>query len=312
MATIEENICTAIETIVDRKIAQAGFDRTITAEIAEVIDSELGIYNVKYQDAYFIAYSIDRDKLFEPGMSVYILVPNNDFNNVKSIMCQIGQQTVTNRMNNQIDSISSNLNNFEKNQKEISSTVEDIKNQVNDNDYDIITEIANMKDKLNNNEKAIEEISSSQSDTSPFLIIDIGEYVKTETETSSEDGITITRAYYSGGTDADIIVDAYNANKIPLAFVNNKLYIFRNYAERTFSSNNYSTAGDLKNKKICRFIGYKANGSGESWLILHQNLAAPDYTSVGEDGNYIYAIYDDNGVIIDWMRTPEIEISIMI
>ena len=59
MNNYENNILEAIETIVDSSIAKSSYDRTIQATIIKLIDKSLGQYNVKYQDSYFDAFSVD-------------------------------------------------------------------------------------------------------------------------------------------------------------------------------------------------------------------------------------------------------------
>lgn len=87
MSTNYENqICEAIEYIVNHAIADAGFDKTIQATIVSCIDETIGQYKVKYQNSIFNAYSNSTEVSYLSGTEVYILVPQNDMSNTKTIL----------------------------------------------------------------------------------------------------------------------------------------------------------------------------------------------------------------------------------
>ena len=57
--SIEQNICDAVDIIVDRAISQASFDRTISAIVVECVDEIAGKYKVKYlQKAFNLLYNL--------------------------------------------------------------------------------------------------------------------------------------------------------------------------------------------------------------------------------------------------------------
>ena len=68
----------AVDIITDKKIADAGFDKTISAEIIEVIDASIGKYKVKYQDVNFVACSENTNITYKKGTMVNILLPKGD------------------------------------------------------------------------------------------------------------------------------------------------------------------------------------------------------------------------------------------
>lgn len=68
----------AAEIYTEQKINSAEFDKTISAEIIEVIDASIGKYRVKYQDANFYAYSENTSATYRKGTLVQILVPKGD------------------------------------------------------------------------------------------------------------------------------------------------------------------------------------------------------------------------------------------
>lgn len=92
MADYAENLCTAMETIAQQAIADAGFDKTIQATVLRCEDSSSGQYLIKYQDSKFYAYSTRADVTYPANTLVYILVPNGDFSQNKTI---IGSATKT-------------------------------------------------------------------------------------------------------------------------------------------------------------------------------------------------------------------------
>lgn len=82
----EEQICSAIEYIVENAVKSADYDKTIEAVILSCADKATGQYRVQYQDAIFFAYSTNVDTIYSNGAAVYVLVPGNNFNNHKTIL----------------------------------------------------------------------------------------------------------------------------------------------------------------------------------------------------------------------------------
>lgn len=82
----ENKIIDAIETIVDNKVKNAGYNSTLKATIITCIDPTIGKYKVRYQDSTWFAYSIGTDTKYNAGTEVYILVANNDMANDKTIL----------------------------------------------------------------------------------------------------------------------------------------------------------------------------------------------------------------------------------
>lgn len=86
---IANNILAAIDILADKKIAEAGYDKTVNATIVKCIDATSGKYLVKYQDADIVAYSNSDIQYFENDI-VYIMVPGNDFTQDKTILGKVG------------------------------------------------------------------------------------------------------------------------------------------------------------------------------------------------------------------------------
>jgi len=82
----ENQILDAIETIVDKRVDTAKYDKTIQATILNVENAAIGKYKVQWQDSIFYAYSISAEINYNPGSEVYILVPENDMSRNKTIL----------------------------------------------------------------------------------------------------------------------------------------------------------------------------------------------------------------------------------
>ena len=84
--SIEQNICQSIDIIVQKRIEEASFDKTIQATILNCEDASIGKYKIKYQDSTFAAYSSGSDILYADGTEVLILIPGNDMSKDKTIL----------------------------------------------------------------------------------------------------------------------------------------------------------------------------------------------------------------------------------
>ena len=82
----EDKLYDAISYIAKDVVNKADFDKTVQATIVECVDSALGKYTVKYQDATFYAYSDNINILYSAGTSVYVLIPGNDTSRDKTIL----------------------------------------------------------------------------------------------------------------------------------------------------------------------------------------------------------------------------------
>lgn len=86
MASYDENLCQAMEIIAENAVKKAGYDKTIQATIVSCEDKTIGCYKVQYQDSIFYAYAADAKVSYTKGSLVYILVPNSNFSNNKTIL----------------------------------------------------------------------------------------------------------------------------------------------------------------------------------------------------------------------------------
>ena len=113
MSNIAEQICEAVDVIVLKRLADAGYDRTIQATIVSCLDSVIGKYRVKYQNSYIIAYAANPSIKYQVDSLVYILIPGNDMSKDKVIMSSVDKSifnyTNTVADNNRYQTISGNL-----------------------------------------------------------------------------------------------------------------------------------------------------------------------------------------------------------
>ena len=79
MGTVAENVLDAVEILVDNKVADLQFNKTIRGKIAEVIDASIGQYKIQYQNSYFTAYSADVSAIYTKGTDVYVEILSSDF-----------------------------------------------------------------------------------------------------------------------------------------------------------------------------------------------------------------------------------------
>lgn len=92
MSDISNQILDAVELLVDKKVSSAKYDKTIQATVISCVDEQTGKYKIKYQGNIFIAYSSDVSKTFSNGVSVYVIVPENDFSKTKTIIGSVANK----------------------------------------------------------------------------------------------------------------------------------------------------------------------------------------------------------------------------
>ena len=80
------NLLEAMSIIADRAVATANYDKTVQATIVECRDATIGKYKVRYQDGFWQAYENNTSVTYTPGTNVYILIPNGDMSQHKTIL----------------------------------------------------------------------------------------------------------------------------------------------------------------------------------------------------------------------------------
>lgn len=81
-----DTILQAIQIIVDEKVNNADYDKTIRAEIKDCKDKTTGQYLVSYEGIDQTAYAISPAVSYEKGQIVYVLIPSNNSQKVKTII----------------------------------------------------------------------------------------------------------------------------------------------------------------------------------------------------------------------------------
>lgn len=80
---IADSICESIEIITQGILEGIKYDQTIECTIIDVSKANQGIYRVSNGSTSFIAYSTEK---YSEGASVYVTIPNGDYNNEKLII----------------------------------------------------------------------------------------------------------------------------------------------------------------------------------------------------------------------------------
>lgn len=78
---VKEALINLVSKTSQKTVAEGNYDRTILAKIQYCSDTALGQYKIQYQNAYYTAYSLDKNKRYSNGASVYVTVPQNDLSN---------------------------------------------------------------------------------------------------------------------------------------------------------------------------------------------------------------------------------------
>lgn len=90
-----DTILQAIEVISDSKVKNANYDRTVRAEIKKCTDEAIGQYRISYEGIEQTAYASDPKMKYEKGQGVYVLIPSNNTQRVKTIINTIDHLVTT-------------------------------------------------------------------------------------------------------------------------------------------------------------------------------------------------------------------------
>lgn len=85
MNNISEQLLQAMDIVMEQKLTQLQFDKTIQAKIYSVVDIDTGEYKVRYNGNIFSAFSNDTFKTYKVNDAVYVSVPEGNFSNKKLI-----------------------------------------------------------------------------------------------------------------------------------------------------------------------------------------------------------------------------------
>lgn len=87
---IQESIFNAIDVITEKKINEIKFDKTVECIIESDIEADKGKYKARYQDIIIDVFSSSNTVKYKKGSGVYILVPQGNFSNKKTIVGRVG------------------------------------------------------------------------------------------------------------------------------------------------------------------------------------------------------------------------------
>ena len=85
MNNISEQLLQAMDIVMEQKLTQLQYDKTIQAKIYSVVDIDTGEYKVRYNGNIFSAFSNDTSKTYKVNDAVYVSVPEGNFSNKKLI-----------------------------------------------------------------------------------------------------------------------------------------------------------------------------------------------------------------------------------
>ena len=86
---IQESIFQAMDIIADKKIGEIKFDKTIECLIENDSKADKGEYTAKFQDIIINVFSNSNTVKYKKGTNVYVLVPQGDFSNKKTIIGKV-------------------------------------------------------------------------------------------------------------------------------------------------------------------------------------------------------------------------------
>lgn len=84
MNQISENLLTAIDILIQERLKELPFDKTIIGTIVDITQAPFGQYTILYNGLQFIAYSSIQDLVI--GDQVYVTTPENDSNEKRLII----------------------------------------------------------------------------------------------------------------------------------------------------------------------------------------------------------------------------------
>lgn len=122
MNSISEQLLQAVDIVVDQKISQLKYDKTVQAIIYRIDDIDTGEYKVRYNGNIFTAYAEDITQSYKLDERIYVTIPEGDFSNRKLIT---GKATIQSLNNNQILSLQNSF-------FEISNTFDKLYNNIYD------------------------------------------------------------------------------------------------------------------------------------------------------------------------------------
>ena len=95
MNNISEQLLKAMDIVVEQKLSQLEYDKTIQAKIFSVTDVDTGEYKVRYNGNIFSAFANDASVSYKKNDDVYVTVPEGDFSNKKLIISKVTSKSLS-------------------------------------------------------------------------------------------------------------------------------------------------------------------------------------------------------------------------
>lgn len=86
MNNITEQVLQAVDIVVDEKISQLKYDKTVQAQICDIINLDTGEYKVRYSGNIFSAFANNLEDTYKIKDEVYVTIPEDNFSNKKIII----------------------------------------------------------------------------------------------------------------------------------------------------------------------------------------------------------------------------------
>ena len=80
MNNYSEQVLQAVDMVVQQRLNNISFDKTILCKIVDDKQKDSGQYIVEYENMKMTAYATEGVQEYKIGRQVYVLVPQGDFN----------------------------------------------------------------------------------------------------------------------------------------------------------------------------------------------------------------------------------------
>ena len=95
MSSISEQLLQAVEIVVDKKISELQYDKTIQCKIYSIVNLDTGEYKVRYNGNIFSAFARNLTDTYKVEDSVYVNVPEGNFSGKKVILSKTSDQSLS-------------------------------------------------------------------------------------------------------------------------------------------------------------------------------------------------------------------------
>ena len=89
---ISNQILQSVDILVNKRISQLNFDKTIQATVLECIDAGIGKYKLSYQNSIIYAYSDNILQIYPDNTEVYVSIPQNDLDSEHKLITGLVQK----------------------------------------------------------------------------------------------------------------------------------------------------------------------------------------------------------------------------